>query len=928
IAEPLAEGEVALVGGRGTYRFTPPDWGDYVVTAEDPEGGMRSVVDVHTWGGDHAPSPERERVRVRLDRERYAPGDTVRARIETPFDGTALVCLERNRVFAWKSVPVKGRAAEVEFRLPDGCAPNLYCTATVVRAVASSEAWRPHRVCGVETVVIDTDPHLVDVEVEADLEARPGQATEVVFRVTLGGKPLPGAVVTVAAVDEGILQLTRFRTPDPFAAYWGKEALQVGSRDLFPLLFPELAGAARSEPGGGEGGPMIPRTSPVRAERFVSAALWFPRLRTDDEGRAVVSAVLPAYIGELRWMAVAARDDAFGWVERPMTVTKPLLMEVSAPRFAATGDRFEATVTVRNRSEAQETVHLSCSASGGVECLEGNSRSDVLAAGDERTWRFPLRCSAADGAARLDFRARMGAEVAEESFPLPIRPPCERVTSSRTGRVDRGAVQAIDVPVTWIEGTGRTRLVLSAKPGIRFAGDLTRLLVYPYGCVEQTTSKAFPLLYVDDLLRVARPLDAEETHAGDLVSAAMERLESMRTRSGGLSMWPGGTETYDWGTAYAGHFLVEAKRAGHETPTALLDGVLRHLGVVLSERATDAHDLDVQAYAAFVLSTARAVRIGDLTPLRDRAEELSPTARGHLAAALAAHGRTREAAALLADANIPEGERRDTGGALHSSVRDAALLLSVLIDTVPDHPKVGELAERLDAASAAGRWSTTQETAFALVALGKYAAQARGASTTLTGEVRIGDDPPRPFRDQEEVIVEWPQDAHGGVEVRVEGTGVAFWRWESDGVPEAGAAPEVDRGLRVRRAFLGTDGKPLEARRIAQGEVVVVELTVESDAAYMNSVVKDLLPAGFEVENPRLADYGVPGGSWMMPDYAEYLDDRVSIVFEACQKRIFRYAMRAVTPGTFVMAPSEASCMYDPRPLSRWGRVEWEVTPR
>ncbi len=930
IAEPLAEGEVALVGGRGTYRFTPPDWGDYVVTVEDPEGGMRSAVDVHTWGGDHAPTPERERVRVRLDRDRYAPGDTIRARIETPFDGTALVCLERDRVFAWKSVPVKDRTAEVEFRLPDGCAPNLYCTVTVVRPVGAAETWRPHRVCGVETVVVDTDPHLVDVEVEAATEARPGQPTEVTFRVTSGGRPVPGAVVTVAAVDEGILQLTRFRTPDPFAAYWGKEALQVGSRDLFPLLFPELAGAARSEPGGGEGGSMVPRTSPVRAERFVSAALWFPRLRTDDDGRAVVSAVLPTYIGELRWMAVAARDDAFGWTERPMTVTRPLLMEVSAPRFAATGDRFEATVTVRNRSDQAGTVHLSCCASGGVECLDGNARTDLLAAGGERTWRFPLRCDAASGAARLDFRARMGTEIVEEAFPLPIRPPCERVTMARTGRVDRGSVQAIDVPVSWIEGTGKTRLVLSAKPGIRFAGDLKRLLVYPYGCVEQTTSRAFPLLYVDDLLRVAQPLDAEETNAGELVRVAMERLESMRTRSGGLAMWPGDTEAYDWGTAYAGHFLVEAKRAGHATPPALLDGVLRHLRVVLSERAADAHDLDVQAYAAFVLSAAGAVRIGDLTPIRDRADELSPTARGHLAAALAAHGRTREAAALLADMRVPEGEHRDTAGALHSTVRDAALLLSVLLDILPEHPKVGELAERLDAASVDGGWATTQETAFALVALGKYAAQARGASTTLTGLVRIGEDPPRPYRDLEEVIVEWPQDAHGGVEVHVEGTGVAFWRWESEGVPEAGHAPEVDKGLRVRRAFLGTDGKAIEARSIVQGEVVVVELTVESDAAYRNCVVKDLLPSGFEVENPRLADRGGSVGRWMGCDYAEYLDDRVSIVFTASpgQPRSFRYAMRAVTPGTFVMAPSEASCMYDPRPMSRWGRVEWEVTPR
>lgn len=331
-----------------------------------------------------------------------------------------------------------------------------------------------------------------------------------------------------------------------------------------------------------------------------------------------------------------------------------------------------------------------------------------------------------------------------------------------------------------------------------------------------------------------------------------------------------------------------------------------------------------------MLSLAGSAKIGDLAPLRDRAEQLSPTARGHLAAALAAHGRAREAASLLSGAQAPEGDGRDTSGALHSRVRDTALLLSVLLDTVPDHPKVGELAERLDTASAEGHWSTTQETAFAIVALGKYAALGRGAPSTLTGEVRIGGRPSRPFRDLEEVVVEWPQDSHDVVEVRLDGAGVAFWRWEGEGVPEAGAAPEEDRGLRVRRAFHGPDGKPLEKLSVAQGDLVVVSLSVESDADFRNCVVRDLLPAGFEVENPRLANRDFLRTTTMEIDHAEYLDDRVFAVFTATGglPTVFRYAMRAVTPGRFVMAPSEASCMYDPRPVSRWGRVDWEVVPR
>ena len=927
--DPIAEGEVALVGGRGTWRFTPSEWGDYEVTVEDPAGGMRSAIEVATWGEAEEAAPERETVRLRLDRESYAPGATARVRLEAPFDGTALVAIERERVFAWRVVPVHGRAAEVELPLPDGCGPNLYCTATVVRPVGAMEAWRPHRVFGMATVTMETEAHQLTVEVEAADEARPGTASDVTLLVRSGDLPVRGAVVTVAAVDEGILQLTRHRTPDPFGFFFAKESLQVRSGDLYPLLFPELAGAARSEPGGDEGGEApLARTAPVRAKRFVSAALWFPLLRTDAEGRVRVKAVLPELVGELRWMAIAAHADAFGSMDRPMRLSKPLLMEVSAPRFAATGDTFLATVTVTNRTAAEGTVHVTCEASDGVASVDGNSRSDLLAAGTERTMRFALRCDGTCGEARLAFRATMGGETAEEAFPLPVRPPCDRTTVSRSGRIDRGEGQPIDVPVSWMEGTGRTRLVLSAKPSVRLAGDLRRLLEYPHGCVEQTTSRAFPLLYVADLLRLAQP-DAAPVDVRDLVRAAVWRLQTMQTRSGGLSMWPGEGHPYDWGTAYAGHFLVEAGKAGHEVPSNLMDGVLRYLEAILIDRPTGAESLEVQAYAALVLASAGKARLGDLAGLRERADELSPTARGDLAAALAALGRTHDAASLLSGIALPSGDDRGTGGTLHSSIRDAALLLSVLLDIAPGHPKVGELVDRLEASQAAGDWATTHETAYALVALGKYAAQARGVSgAPMTGDIQVGHTPPHAFRDLDEVIHEWAQDVHGGALVRVEGTGAVFWRWESEGIPD-GAVPDVDRGLRVRRAFTDEAGKEISSLRIAQGDLVTVTLTIASDAPYQNCVARELLPAGFEAENPRLASRA-PAAGEDTADHAEFRDDRVELFFaaRAGTPRVFRYVMRAVTPGRFAMAPSRAECMYDPRPFSRFGGVEWEVTPR
>ncbi|MDB5320668.1 MAG: alpha-2-macroglobulin domain protein, partial [Phycisphaerales bacterium] len=975
VLEPVSDAaprEVRVRYGRGKIAVTPPSSGAYVLRVYDGRrGGMTTVQFYASNGGGWEDNVSREHpekvevivlppddtagamtrpatVQSRVPRSpKLKIGQTARVLIRSPFAGRLLFTVETDRVISTRVIEMSGSSVEVPLEVSESLRPNAYLSASVIRAIDPQAKWRTHRAHGTTRLTVDPADRRLAIEIVTPPEVRPLSTLGLGLRVTdATGRPVPNAPVTVAAVDEGILQLTSFHTPDPLGFFYADRALAVASSDIFGQLMPEVARPEKvSAVGGDKGAGGTPRyRSPVTARRVRPVAL-FAVVRTDEQGYASTHLSIPEFAGQLRIMAVAHAGAQYGATDRPLFVRAPLLVQSSFPRFAAPGDRFVAPITLFNNGKVAMNVTLSAELLGATEAAplafaatpEAKLTFEAVSikAGEQHV--FGLPCVAADrvGVARVRLMASAGNESCTETTELPIRPPSPFISSGGFAVVSPGAGEPLDLKNEFLAGTEQTLVTLTPMPSLQLPQAIDYLERYPYGCAEQTVSTSFALLYLDEIGRSVAPGVFEKQRVADKVQAGILRLLGMQTSDGGLAMWPGSRESWPWASIYAAHFLVEARAAGHAVPE---DFQKRLLGYVhgLLDRAGDGGDLlESQAYASYVLALSgkpdRAFmsRLGELTRVRaDGAEEsaIRAQARLHLSLAWLAAGR-RDLASEYLPSSLPGVRlKRQGGGNVGSPVRDRAMILNTLLTVRPEDPAIPALASQL----AEAKWQSTQEIAFAAMAIGKYLRQAKTYEPYDRAELLLDGIPMVAGTG----AVAWnvqPLQRHFLGKITGPPATRGYLTWTRSGVPLA-IPPNEDHGIKVRRRYLDEHGKPLQSNKLQSGDLVLVELTVEASAAQRNLVIEDLLPAGLEIENSRLettASLATGNAKRSSKDVRDELrearldvrDDRMIVFGHLAENGLARhvYAARAVVPGTFVLPPVRVECMYDPGTSSLWG---------
>ncbi len=956
--EPVAALRVPVIDGVAVCEVCPPVGGQFIIQVSDPDGGASASLSVYVSDTDSPWQPwaqDRPGVaELAFDKDRYAPGETASLLVKSPFAGKALVSICRDRVLETHVVAIDGNTATLPIPVRRDYGPNAYCVVTVIRAVAvpvdldTAPTWSPHRAVGVAPLIVDDDTGRLTVTLEAPATASP--AAPLPLRLTVrdvAGQPAP-CRLTVAAVDEGICLLTSMPSPDPFAFFRRKRALGAALHDLYSLLMPETALAVQADaaaPGGDDAAAMGGRLNPIRARRYVPTALWVQDIETDAAGHAEVTLDLPEFTGRLRVMAVSAGPGGVGSGVAAVEVKRPVVVLTSLPRFLAPGDVCALPIAVLNESGAPASVALDVSVDGPL-ALRTPSGLDVrrtsfavaCEVGAEARVGATLAAASAPGVARVTVVARTnGVAFFRETAELAVRPISPRVAAVTNGCLAAGGVCRVPLSRAWLAGTDTHRVTCAGLPVPQLEGALDYLLAYPYGCLEQTVSGAFPLLYAGALLRHRESVVMTRDGLTAYVDAGIARVLSMQRRAGDFSYWPQSGEVYRWGSVYATHFLVEAKAAGYRVPEGALDAALDALGAMLecpleSEGGNEAawlpSELGLRAYVCHVMALAGRRSGGWLDRLLELRGDVDAGATGWLAAALTVSGRRRDAHALLTSgpdggpgvgpAGGADGAVRLSGD-LSSPVRARAMLLSAWLDVDPRDPAAPELAADLLRRQRWGRWRNTQDNAYALMALGKYAERlsvgdetmqgavawttAEGAAhgVTVTGRVPVAVSP-----------------AADAVEVTVTnaGPGALYWSVVSVGVPTNRTPEPVQAGLVVRREWLDVEGRPLNGR-VRQGDLAIVRLTVDApDGMVPNVAVQDLLPAGMEIENARLATAQivpwVRTADTLRPRHIEIRDDRLLLFLAEHQGGgSFCYAVRAVTPGTFVVPPVMADCMYD-----------------
>ncbi|MCK4857059.1 MAG: alpha-2-macroglobulin family protein, partial [candidate division Zixibacteria bacterium] len=905
-----------------SFSVTPEHYGRYRVVVCDVASGASASLWFYASGWGYSPwaMDNPDKVELDLDRESYLPGEKAQLQVRAPFPGKLLITIESDQVMEYQIATLEENTATLTIPVTAQFKPNVYIAVHLIRSTEKLKRDTPVRAFGVVPLMVDCEDQRLKVELDAPAEIRPCRELTVNFQVK--GLTENTASVTIAAVDEGICQLTDFRTPNPHAHFLGKERLAVATHDIYSIILPEIESSSSSSSGDVEAARKRHLT-PVSIKRVKPVSFWSGLIRTDAQGAGSVSFPIPQFSGTIRLMAVATCGNRFGNSEKKVIVRQPIELTPTFPRFLAGGDRFVIPVSVFNNTGSESTFEVSLQVSGPAKLTGDEAQKIKIASGREEMVHFNLE--AGEGAGKIAFKltASGNGERSEISVEVPLRPPVPFITLSGSGSIEEASPAIFTLPDDWLEGTVEFQLALSSFPAVKFARSLQYLLSYPHGCLEQTTSRLFPLLYFNDLARLAEPELFDRNSADYYIEEGITRLENMQLPSGAFSFWPGGSYTNDWSSLYATHFLIEARLAGYVVPDRVYDRMIEALDDYARDHGNgNREEYQTVAYACYLLSRTEKPDRSTMNFLRSlKRDKLSNYSRYQLAGAYAFAGDMATARTFLPRAAAPlsSKEERQTGGNFNSSVRTCAIMLDILAQVDPKNPMVPLLVQEVTA-SAAGRgcWYTTQENAFALLALGKIMRQQteedyRG-HVVITGEEVLTFD----TRSQSLSSGEW-----AGREVTIEltGKGTCYYYWRADGIPLNRDIDEYDHDLRVRRRYLDEEGNPLDHADFKQGDMLVAEITVKATAgAIANVAIVDLLPAGLEIENPRLQSRR--SLKWIKakarPAYIDFRDDRMILYTNLSHNGEckFYYSLRAVTQGDFVLPPICAEAMYAPMKAS------------
>jgi uncharacterized protein YfaS (alpha-2-macroglobulin family) len=962
--------------------FTPPAGGSYTVTFRTQDAAGRAVTtSFYRWatGKDWVPWNDESQFKMDVvpDRTRYTVGDTATVLFASPFtNAEAWITVEREGLLQQRRLTIRSGTTTLKLPITEKLAPNAFVSIIVARGRSAppgplDDPGRPTIRVGYAELRVTPEQKRLTVDV-APLarEYRPGDTARVALQVRDAAGTGRESEVTLWAVDEGVLALTGYQTPDPIDLLYQPRGLGMRLASTLTTVAPQVAEGEKGKraPGGGGGRD----AADILRSRFQTTAFFLGAVVTDASGRATAAARLPDNLTTFRLMAVAVtRGDRYGGGQSSLLVTRPLVARPALPRFLRDGDRFAAGVVVNSRDGAAREVKVAAQAKGAD--LEGSrSRKATLEAGRGREVRFEFSARPTDSAT-FRFDATSGTDADAVALTLPLKPAYHPTAYTVAGVLHDTATAQLELPGDLDPARSTLSLSLGTSPLAMIRGARLWLRIYPYWCSEQVASAAEPLVA---LMQAAPALGdtALARSARTELARAVTTLSRRQRADGGIGLWGAEDWTTPWLTAYAGSVLLEAKSAG----VAVDDSVLARVAGYLQQSLAGNHPIVAPVARWYDNSAVRlsdrvmAVDYLGRAGIRDRAAEnellrlsaqLAWEDRARLALVFARAGDRGAARALLEPAwrsvtvegraaTLPPEARRDFY--FWSRLRPAAYLLSATLAVEPAHPLVGPLVETLVAQGRGLEWIwNTQDYGTAVRALADFqrlqqAAAARGVRVTAGKRLVLAAGAVGAARDSSVALSDLVERGKTGSRLRLAlDAGAAgppvFYYLTVKAVPRQAPVRPGERGIAVERWYERyDDGKPVTA--IGEGELVRVRLriTVPSERHFV--VLDDALPAGLEavdlslrtvggVPGPGAADtasqqpeqsddgeylpwaYGSWDAGWWSPfDHREMRDERVVYVATMLWPGSYSasYLARATTPGTFARPPAHAEEMYNP----------------
>jgi uncharacterized protein YfaS (alpha-2-macroglobulin family) len=917
----VSSNTIAIAGENTFYPFTPRSPGNYEIRIYVPGGNSYVKKEFYSyggWGGDNSSFEvdNEGNIDIELDKAAHQTGETATLLFKAPFDGKMLVTMETDKVVSYQYITVSNRSASLNIKLTTDLLPNMYVTATLIK---------PHDVSDIPLTVAHGFQNIRVEEksrkMEVQLIARQALRSRTHQKVTV--KAAAGSYITLAAVDNGVLQVSGFETPDPYNYFYAKRALEVNGFDMYPLLFPELR-SRLSSTGGDADVEMSKRTNPMPNKRVKVVSYWSGIAKANSSGEAEFEFDIPQFSGEIRLMAVAYKNESFGSKELAMKVADPIVVSTAMPRFLSPKDTISVPVTITNTTGKSTTAMAVLNVSSALEVVGSSQQVVVLNANSEGIALFQVIASQAVGAAKIIVNVQALGEKYIDETDITVRPASTLQKITGSGSIAGNAAEKVTIGLSdFMPGSSNYQLVVGRSPALELATQFAYLVEYPYGCTEQTVSAAFPQLYYGDLADLLNSGKANKAAANANIQEAIRKIKLRQLYNGGITLWDGeGTEHW-WATVYAAHFLMEAEKAGYDVDKDLLETLFNYLNNKLRNRATINYYYNQNqqkkiapkevAYSLYILSLAGRPNIGVMNYYKANPALLALDSRYLLSAAYAVAGDKVKFRDLLPTSFTGEIAVAQTGGSFYSDIRDESIALNVLIDVDPANGQIPVMAKHIVQQLKQRSWYSTQESAFSFLALGKLAKAAN--KSTITATINVNGKTAGNLTSGS-IKLNTKQLGNNAVDIVTKGDGRLYYWWQSEGISVSGGYKEEDNYIKVRRKFFDRYGHIINGNTFKQNDLLVVQLSLEKSYAGSidNIVLTDLLPAGFEIENPRTKE--LPGMEWIKdaatPTSMDVRDDRINLFVNLNNNRQnYYYSVRAVSPGTYRMGPASADAMYN-----------------
>jgi len=923
----LGEDEITTdAKGKATipFRVNRPHWGRYVVRLSDPLSGHVAAAQLYVdWPGYEGRSrrqadKEAAMLSFNSDKEKYNVGDNCVITIPSGGSGRAFISLETgSRILEAKWVDLKAKETKFDFPITADMAPNVYAHVMLIQPHAYTRDSlgndRPMRLYGVIPIMVEDKTTRIQPVISMANEVK----TDAPFSVEVSeasGEPM---TYTLAIVDEGLLDLTRFKTPDPWNYFYAREALGVRTWDLYDQVigaFGQQLQRVLALGGSDEASP----DAAAKANRFKPVVRYVGPFKLAKGKKAQHSFTISNYVGSVRVMVVATDGDrAYGNAEKAVPVRKPLMLLATLPRVVGPGETLDLPVTVFAMDPKVKNVQLKLEANNLFNIEGGASQTLTFKNTGDQVAVFRVRMAERIGKGTVKVIAEGAGERATHSIEIDVRQPNQPQTDQTEAVLDAGkSWEDIPKPVG-LAGTNSAYLEVSTIPAVDLGRRLQYLIDYPHGCIEQTTSAAFPQLFLANVIDVDSRVAAEMRSN---VDAGLRRLKMFQQPNGGFSYWPGEDGVNDWGSIWAGHFLTEAERAGFTLPTGMKSKWLSYMrNAARNWTPTTEYGWTyegrqlTQAYRLYVLALANTAELGAMNRLRTH-PQLAAQAKWMLAAAYAMSNQKAVAKEIITGLTTTVAPYSEMSWTYGSDMRDDAVIAEALL-RMDDNPTAAMVIKRIAENLGKESWYSTQSTAWGLLAISRMVSS-DGMGQGLNFTLNVNGKSENRFSKKSVARIDLPvPDGQKKVSIVNTGKNLLYVRVVRTGTPMPGAESPANNGLAVDVRYQNMSGEWIEATSLEQGTDFQAVVTIQHPGIrgnYQELALAQVFPSGWEIRNSRLeGTESAQANSYF--EYQDIRDDRVMTYFDisAREQATYRVFLNAAYIGRFYMPPTTCEAMYD-----------------